>query len=55
MVAALYDAITLAQLELHTGFGINGYDLVRMARGRLGRPPRTGPAPSERVTARLPR
>lgn len=36
MVASLYDALTLAQLELHTGFGINGYDLVRSGDGVWG-------------------
>ena len=31
MVSELYDHLTLAQLDIHTGFGMNGYDLVREA------------------------
>ena len=31
MVSELYDHLTLAQLDIHTGFGMNGYDLVRYA------------------------
>jgi hypothetical protein len=31
MRSELYDHLTLAQMDVHTGFGINGYDLVRLA------------------------
>jgi hypothetical protein len=33
LVSELYDNKTLSQLEIHTGFGISGYDLVRGAYG----------------------
>ena len=29
LVSELYDHQTLSQMEIHTGFGISGYDLVR--------------------------
>ena len=31
LVSELYDHLTLAQLDIHTGFGVSGYDLVRAA------------------------
>ena len=31
LVSELYDHLTLAQLDIHTGFGVSGYDLVRVA------------------------
>jgi hypothetical protein len=30
LVSQLYDHLTLSQMEIHTGFGISGYDLVRL-------------------------
>jgi hypothetical protein len=30
-VSELYDHQTLSQMEIHTGFGISGYDLVRLS------------------------
>jgi hypothetical protein len=36
LVSELYDNKTLSQLEIHTGFGISGYDLVRGAYGYGG-------------------
>jgi hypothetical protein len=34
MRSELYDHLTLAQMDIHTGFGINGYDLVRCSRAQ---------------------
>ena len=31
LVSELYDHLTLAQMDIHTGFGVSGYDLVRRA------------------------
>ena len=29
LVSELYDHLTLSEMEIHTGFGVSGYDLVR--------------------------
>jgi len=52
LVSELYDHLTLAQMDIHTGFGVSGYDTVR--RPRKPRRHTSGAEPLDCRSARRP-